>query len=61
MASGTEVRGVRPISREEALGVALGLEPLHASLSLPGRLVRVFSTVVQISVLPMFHTRQELA
>jgi len=34
---------------------------LHALLPLPGRLVRVLSTILEIPVLTMFHSWQELA
>jgi hypothetical protein len=41
--------------REEALGVAGGLKPLHAPLALTRGLMRILCTVVEISVLAMFH------
>jgi hypothetical protein len=37
------------------------LEPLHAPLPLAGRLMGVFSPIVQIAVLAMVHTGEELA
>jgi hypothetical protein len=56
-----EVLRDRPISRQEPLGSARGLEPLHAPLPLAGGLVRVLGAVVQILVLAMFHAREQLA
>jgi hypothetical protein len=49
------------IRGEEALGVPGRLEPLHPSFPLAGRLVRILGAVIQIPVLPMFHTGQDLA
>jgi hypothetical protein len=43
--------------REEALRVACRLEAPHGPLALAGWLGRIFGAVVQIPVLPMFHTR----
>jgi hypothetical protein len=43
------------------LGVAWGLEPLHASLALTGGLVGVFCTVVQVPMLAMFHAWENFA
>lgn len=45
---------------EEALRMTRGLKPLHASLSLAGRLMRVLRAVIQIPVQPMFHVWEEL-
>jgi hypothetical protein len=47
-------------SGKESLGVSGGLEPLHASLALPGRLVRVLCTVIEVAVLTMFHPGEDL-
>jgi hypothetical protein len=57
----SEVRGDGAIREEKTLGVSRGLESPHAALSLAGRLVRILGAVVQIPVLPMFHTGQDLA
>jgi hypothetical protein len=51
-----EMLGNGPMRREKALSVAGGLEPLHPSLALARRLVRIFRAVVQIAMLPMFYT-----
>jgi hypothetical protein len=48
------------IGGKEALGVSGGFEFTHASFSLPARLVGIFGTIVQIAVLPMFNTGEEL-
>src|SRR5262245_59429106 len=47
------------IGGEEPLGVSGGLKPLHPSLTLAGRLVGVLGAVIEISMLPMVHPRQE--
>ena len=49
------------IGREEALGLAGGLEPLHAPLPLAGGLVRVLGAIIEITMLPMFHPWEELS
>jgi hypothetical protein len=55
------MRRDRAIGREETLGVRGRLEPLHPSFPLAGGLMGVFRTIVQVPVLPMFDTGQELA
>jgi hypothetical protein len=42
--------------RKESLGLAGGLKPLHASLSLAGGLVGVLCSIIEIPVLEMFHS-----
>ena len=49
------------IGREELLGVPRGFKPLHASLPLAGRLMRVLGAVIEIPMLAMFHPWQNLA
>ena len=49
------------IGREETLGVAGGLKPLHAPLSLACGLVRVFCPVVEIAMLAMLYPREQLS
>ena len=49
------------IGREKTLGMVWGLEPAHTPLALAGRLMRILGAVVQIAVLPMVHTGQNLA
>ena len=61
MPTRVEVLGDRAIGREKALRMARGFEPLHVSLALARGLVGVLSAIIQISVLPMFHPRQDLA
>jgi hypothetical protein len=41
--------------------VSRGFEPLPPSLSLPGGLVGVFGAIIEVAVLPVLDTRQELA
>jgi hypothetical protein len=50
-----------PIGREEALGMARRLKPLHTPLALTRGLMRVFYTVVQIAMLAMFDSRENLS
>ena len=49
------------LGREEALGVARGLEPLHVPLPLTGGLVGVLRAIVQIPMLAMFYPWKNLA
>ena len=46
---------------EEALSLSWRFEPLHPALSLAGGLMGVFRALVQIPMLAMLHSRQELA
>jgi hypothetical protein len=46
---------------KKPLGLAWGLETLHASLPLPGRLVRVLRAIIEIPMLVMFHPWEDLA
>ena len=61
MLARTEVLGNRAISGEELLSVAWGFKSLHPPFPLAGGLMRVLRPIIQISMLPMFHTREELA
>lgn len=61
MPTRAEMLGDGIIGREEALGLAGGLEPLHASLPLAGRLVGVLRPIVKIPVLAMFHSWEDLS
>jgi len=49
------------VSGEEVLGLFGRLEPLHLALSPPRRPMGVFSPIIQITALPVFHTRKQLA
>jgi hypothetical protein len=49
------------IGRKKPLRLARAFEPLHALLSLAGRLVRVLGTIVEKPMLAMFHPGQDLA
>ena len=49
----------RPIRGKEALCMPGRLEPLHAPLPLPCRLMGVLRTVIEIPMLAMFHPRQD--
>jgi hypothetical protein len=53
----SEVSSEDAVRFEKALRMLRRLEALHAALSLPGRLMRVLGTVVQIPALSMSHTR----
>jgi hypothetical protein len=44
------------MGREEALGVACRLEAPHDPLALARRLVGILRPVIEVPVLPMFHT-----
>jgi hypothetical protein len=57
----TEMLGDRAIGREKALSVAGGLEPLPPALPLPGWLVGVLRTIIQIAMLAMFHPGEDLS
>ena len=61
MTAWAEVLQDGTVGREEPLGMTWGLEPLHASLPLAGRLVGVLRTIIEIPVLAMFYSRQDLA
>src|SRR5262245_47461943 len=54
MPTRTEMLGDGTIRREEPLGVARGLEPLHVPLPLAGALMRILRPIVEIPVLAMF-------
>ena len=58
--SGTEVGQDRPMCREEALRVPRRLESAHRPFPLAGRLVGIFRAVVEVSMLSVFHARQDL-
>ena len=49
--------GERAIGGEKPVGVPGGHAPLHAPLTLAGRLMRVVRTVVQVSVLPVLDAK----
>jgi hypothetical protein len=59
--SRSEVLGNWAIRGEKALRMAWGLESSHTPFSLAGRLMGILGAVMQIPMLPMFHTGQELA
>ncbi len=60
MTARLEVLGDRPIGGEKPLCLAWGLEPLHAPFPLPCWLVGVLGAVIEIAVLSVFHTRENL-
>jgi hypothetical protein len=60
MASRSDMLGHGTTRGEEALSMPWRLEPLHPACSLPCGLVRIFRTVVERAMLPMFHARQDL-
>ena len=55
-----EVLRDRTIGGEETLGVTRGLKPLHTPLPLTGRLVGVLRPIVEVAVLTMFHSGEDL-
>ena len=57
----TKMLGDRTIGGEKPLSVARGLEPLHAALPLACGLVGVLGTIIEIPVLAMFYSWQDLA
>ena len=61
MPTWTEMLGDGTIGGEKPLGVARGLEPLHAPLPLAGRLVGVLRAIIEIPVLAMFYPWKDLA
>ena len=61
MTAWIEVVADWPEGRQKALGLAGGLKALHNSLTFAGRLMGVFSAVVEVPRVPMFHTRQHFA
>jgi hypothetical protein len=61
MSARAEMLRDRTIRSKEALGLAGGVEPLYAPLSLTCRLVRILRAIIQIPMLPRFHPREELS
>jgi hypothetical protein len=61
MSSRSEVLSDRSICGEKPLRMTRRLEPLHTPLPLASGLVRMLGAVIQIVVLSMLDTRQELA
>jgi hypothetical protein len=55
MPARTEVLRDGTIGGEKSLGLARGLKPLHVSLALTGRLVRILCAIVEIPMLAMVH------
>src|SRR4029077_4314836 len=60
MPSGAEVLGNGAIRRQKSLGMTGGCEPLHTILALARGAMRVFAPVIEVTALPMFHSRQDL-
>jgi hypothetical protein len=60
MLSRAKVLGHGVIRREESLRMTRRFESLHAPLALAGRLMRVLRTVIEVAVLAMFHTREDV-
>jgi hypothetical protein len=50
----TEMLGDGTVSREKTLSVARRFEPLHASLPLACRLMRVLGAIIEIPMLAVF-------
>src|ERR687886_516249 len=60
MSSRAEVLSDPPESREEALGMAGGLEAAHRAFPLACRLVRVLGAVIEPPVTTMLNARHDL-
>ena len=60
MTAWAEVLQDGTVGREEPLGMPRGLEPLHASLPLTGGLVGVLRSIIEIAVLAMFYSWENL-
>jgi hypothetical protein len=60
MASRSEVLGEETICAEAALRMPRRFESLQAPLPLTGRLVGILRAVVEVPVLAVLHTRQNL-
>ena len=60
MPTGPEVLGDETIGSEKALGVPGRFESLHAPLALAGGLVGILRTVIEVFVLAVFHSWQDL-
>jgi hypothetical protein len=61
MPAWSKVLGDRPIRGDKPLGMPWGFEPLHPPLPLAGGLVRVLGTVVEVPMLAVLHSRQDLS
>jgi hypothetical protein len=57
MAAELEVAVHTAMSGEEALSMPYRFEPLHLSVTSPGRLMRNLYPIVQITALPVFDLR----
>ena len=57
----TEVLGDEAIGRKKALGVSWRFEPLHTPFPLTRELMRIFRPILEVAMLSMFHTEQDLA
>ena len=60
MASRAEIGSGGAVGGEKALGMARGLAVAHRTLSLSGRLMRIFGPIVQSFVPPMLDAHQDL-
>jgi hypothetical protein len=61
MPPASEVLGNGAIRRQKALGMTRGFEPLHATLALARRPMRVLAPVIEITTLAMLHPWENLA
>src|SRR5262245_34548715 len=61
MPARAKMLGDGAIGRQKALRLPRGLEPLHTRLPLPRGPMRILTAVIEISTLPMFHPRKDLA
>jgi hypothetical protein len=61
MSSRAKVLKDRTEYRQESLSMTGRFEPLHATLTLARRPVRVFTAVVEVAALAVLHARQDFA
>jgi hypothetical protein len=61
MPARSKMLGDGSVRGEKALGVTRRFEPLHATLSLACRAMRVLTAVIEIATLAMLHAGQNLA
>lgn len=61
MSARVAMLGNRAVGREDPLGVARGLNPLHVSLSLTCWVMRILHAIVKRPMLAMFHPWEQRA
>ena len=61
MAARTKILRDGPIGRKEPLGLTGRLKPLHTPLALPSRLMGILCPVIEVAMLAMFDSRENLS